>query len=78
MEGISTKERLSALLLCLWFGVFGVHRFYVGKTGTGILYLLTGGIFGIGYIYDIITITIGVFKDSNKLPLKNWVWLNKE
>jgi TM2 domain-containing membrane protein YozV len=37
-------------------GVFGVHRFYLGKWGTGILYLLTLGIFSIGLIYDFWTL----------------------
>ncbi len=59
------KSRIIALLLCLFFGVAGFHRFYVGKIGTGILYLLTGGFFGIGYIVDIITIAFGSFRDAN-------------
>ena len=41
-----------AWVLLTFFGIFGVHRFYMGKWFTGILYLLTGGLFLIGYIYD--------------------------
>lgn len=58
-----------ALLLCIFLGGLGVHRFYVGKVGTGILYLFTGGLFGIGTLVDIIKIAIGKFtdKDGNTL-----------
>ena len=55
----SQKSRLAALLLCVLFGTFGFHRFYVGKIGTGIIWLLTGGLVGIGTIYDIIIIILG-------------------
>ncbi len=41
-----------AWILLTFLGVFGVHRFYMGKWFTGLLYLLTGGLFFIGYIYD--------------------------
>jgi len=41
-----------AWILLTFLGVFGIHRFYMGKWFTGILYLLTGGLFLIGYIYD--------------------------
>jgi TM2 domain-containing membrane protein YozV len=37
-------------------GLFGAHRFYIGKWGTGLIYLFTGGIFGIGFIYDFFTL----------------------
>ena len=45
-----------AWLLLVFLGIFGVHRFYMGKLVTGIVYLLTGGLFGIGYVYDICTL----------------------
>ena len=45
-----------AWILLVFLGLFGVHRMYMGKWLTGILYLLTGGIFGLGYIYDMWTI----------------------
>jgi len=41
-----------AWLLLTFLGLFGIHRFYMGKWITGILYLCSAGIFGIGYIYD--------------------------
>lgn len=47
-----------ALTLCILFGYFGAHKFYEGKTGMGILYLFTLGLFGIGWIVDIISIAL--------------------
>lgn len=47
-------SKLAYFLLCLFFGVLGVHRFYAGKVGTGLLWLFTGGLFGIGAIVDLI------------------------
>lgn len=45
-----------AWVLLTFLGFFGIHRFYMGKWLTGIIYLLTGGIFGIGYLYDLWTL----------------------
>jgi TM2 domain-containing membrane protein YozV len=45
-----------AWILLTFLGLFGVHRMYIGKWPTGILYLLTGGLFGIGYLYDFWTL----------------------
>lgn len=67
----SDKSFVAVLLLCLFLGGFGVHRFYVGKVGTGILTILTFfGFFGIWPTIDLIFIAIGQFKDSNGLPIK--------
>ncbi len=63
------KDWLTALLLCIFVGALGVHRFYVGKIGTGLLMLFTGGGCGIWWLIDIILIANGSFKDSNEMPL---------
>ena len=70
----SNKSRLAATLLCLFVGIFGVHRFYVGKIGTGILLLLLSST-GIGEIWcliDLILILCGQFKDSDDKLITNW------
>jgi TM2 domain-containing membrane protein YozV len=69
---ISPKSRLVALLLCFIFGVFGAHRFYVGKIGTGILMLVTFGGLGIWWLIDMILIIIGSFTDKAGLFVFRW------
>jgi len=49
-------DKWVALLLCIFLGVFGGHKFYEGKTGLGILYIFTVGLFGIGVFVDFIVI----------------------
>ena len=61
----SPKSRLITLLLCIFVGGAGIHRFYAGKIGTGILYLFTGGLFGIGWLIDLVKIATGKFTDKN-------------
>ncbi|MBR5900275.1 MAG: TM2 domain-containing protein [Clostridia bacterium] len=59
------KSKLVALILLIFLGGIGAHRFYVGKFGTGLIYLFTGAVFGIGWIIDLIGILTGSFKDAN-------------
>ena len=66
----SDKSKGTALLLCIIFGIFGAHQFYVGKTGMGLLYFFTMGLFGFGWLIDIFVIAAGSFKDKNGAPLK--------
>jgi class 3 adenylate cyclase len=68
----SDKKRLAALILCGAFGVFGAHRFYVGKTGTAIIQLLTIGGLGIWMVIDFILIIFGDFSDREGKKLLDW------
>ena len=51
-----SKDYTVAWVLQTFFGPFGLHRFYLGKVGTGLLWLFTGGLFGFGYAYDFLTL----------------------
>lgn len=70
---ISDKSFVATLLLCIFLGYLGVHRFYVGKVGTGILMLITLGGFGIWTLIDLIMIIVGFFKDKQgrRIIVKN-------
>jgi len=66
----SEKGFVPTILLCFFLGTFGIHRFYTGKIGTGILMLLTFGGLGIWTLVDFIIIVCGNFKDGTGLPIK--------
>lgn len=69
MDGTSQKSWAVAILLCFFLGALGIHRFYVGKIGTGILWLLTLGLFGIGALVDFIMLIMKKFTDKDGLVL---------
>lgn len=52
------KRQIVAFLLCLFLGLLGIHRFYLGYTGMGVLYIFTAGLFGIGWLVDLILLII--------------------
>lgn len=67
---MSDKKMVTACLLCFFLGGLGIHRFYVGKAGTGILMILTIGGLGIWVIIDFVMILTGGFKDSEGKDLQ--------
>ena len=67
--GFPRKNKIVALILCIFLGGLGIHRFYVGKAGSGVLYFFTCGVFGLGWIIDIILILVGGFSDKWGRPL---------
>ncbi len=69
---MTEKRILPAFLLCFFFGIFGVHRFYVGKIGTGILQIVTLGGLGIWSLIDFIMIIVGAFTDKEGNKITQW------
>jgi hypothetical protein len=67
------RSRLLTLLLCFFFGIFGAHRFYVGKIGTALLMALTLGGLGIWYLIDLLLIAVGSFRDIEGRAVYQWL-----
>lgn len=71
----SQKNLLVASLLCFFLGSLGIHRFYVGKTGTGIAMIFTLGGLGVWTLIDFIMLLVQAFKDSDGQTLR-WSSVN--
>jgi len=61
-----------ALVLATVGGVFGLHRFYVGRTESGIWQAVTLGGLGMWWLYDMVLLIAGEFRDGDGLPLREW------
>jgi TM2 domain-containing membrane protein YozV len=72
LPAVSERSRTVALVLATLGGVFGFHRFYAGRVHSGIAMALTFGGLGMWWLYDMITIIAGEFRDADGLPLRNW------
>ena len=66
----SDKSKEKALWMCLLGGWFGLHLYYVGRVGKGLLYTCTFGLFIFGWAIDLFTIFMGNFKDNTGAPLR--------
>lgn len=71
-DNVSKKSRLIAFLFALFLGGLGVHRFYVGKVATGLLWLFTLGFLGFGVIIDCVIILLGGFRDGDGKMIIQW------
>jgi hypothetical protein len=70
--GPSDKSRTVALALAVTLGVFGGHRFYAGKTNTALLMLITFGGLGLWWLYDLILVAAGGFRDDDGRLIVDW------
>ena len=72
MEETSPVSRLPVTLFACFLGILGVHRFYLGKTGTAVLMLLTAGGAGIWALVDFIMVITGSMRDKEGRLIKSW------
>ncbi len=68
----SDKSRAIALALGVVLGPIGAHRYYVGKIGTGLLHTVTIGGLGVWWLYDMILLAFGSFRDAEGRQVKYW------
>jgi hypothetical protein len=71
-SNVSDRSRGIALALATVTGVFGGHRYYTGKVATGLLQLVTFGGLGVWWLYDMILIAAGGFRDAEDKRVANW------
>ena len=70
-QNAKQKSKVTAMILCTvgFLGLAGLHRIYVGKRASGILFFVTLGFLGIGTMFDLICIVFDKFRDSDKRKL---------
>lgn len=68
----SDKSRMTTLLLCVFAGFLGLHRFYVGRVGSGALWLVSFGLLSVGWIYDLVMVATGEFVDDQGKRVLYW------
>ena len=69
---VSKRSRGVGVGLCLFGGFFGLHRFYVDKPKTALAMIFTFGGCGVWWLYDMVLLAAGEFRDSEDLPVRNW------
>lgn len=69
---VSDKSRTTTLILGLLTGVVGGHRFFAGKVGTGVLMVCTLGGLGVWWLYDLVLIGTGEFRDADGCRVLRW------
>lgn len=69
---VSSKSKLVTLLLLVFLGMFGGHRFYIGSYGLAVVYLFTLGLFGVGWAVDLVLLLLNRLNDRNGLPVSVW------
>ena len=64
------KSKTTAYILLICLGIFGAHRFYIGKFGSGLIYMFTFGLLGIGVLFDLFTL-------GNQVDIYNALHMNR-
>jgi hypothetical protein len=68
----SDKSRMTTLVLCVLGGFLGLHRFYVGRVGSGVLWFVSFGLLSVGWIYDLVMVATGEFVDDRGRRVLYW------
>lgn len=73
LERVSDRSRAVALALGVCGGAFGMHRFYAGRAASGVWMILTLGGMGLWWMYDVVMLLAGEFRDASDRPIRRWM-----